>query len=343
MSLPVTNLERWKKRISQKKNIIKNLDGFLLSITKKNIVDSGIIFRIRNRLLNCVSPRNSYYQCSKDSNHKFNTVKFRCKSRGCPVCDPIYSVKLGEKFSPILDQQSDLRFLTLTIPNVQVLTRSLIRNILKNFSLCYRNLKEELVLKGAISKLEITYNSDPSSVSYNTWHPHLHILLSTDRHFTPDSKIEVLFKHQWQLHFPEAQQVKCIKADQSSFKEILKYSLKPSIDVPFAEYFLAVSKIRLLRTYGCFRNVPLIDDSTEHVLLETEGDVPEAKSTYLGIDNHVPFVAEIPLRKRNIFTTTEILERDCPCCQGIIELYNYISNTNLGVKIEKFIQALEDS
>lgn len=333
MSIQKTTLQIWKERITYKKTIIKNLSGFLLSQKKTDLKESGIILALNNRLLNCVAIKNSLYQCSKDKNHLFLTSKYRCKSRGCPICDPIYSLKLQEKFTIPLNKASDLRFITFTIPNTKTINRVIIKKLLNAFTQSYKNLKKELELVGAISKLEISYNSDPKSKSFGTWHPHLHCILSTERSQTPNSKIEVLFRREWQNHFLEAEQIRCITANESSKKEVLKYSLKPSVDIPYAEYFIAISKLRLLRTYGCFRNINLTDDSQEHILIESESESESLKIPYLGLTNHVPYISEIPIKKRNIFTTTDILQRDCPCCIGILELYTTIPNSSLKVKI----------
>ena len=44
------------------------------------------------------------------------------------------------------------------------------------------------IVKGYIRKLEVTYNSDMSSKSYDTYHPHFHVVIAVNKsYFTRSS------------------------------------------------------------------------------------------------------------------------------------------------------------
>lgn len=80
------------------------------------------------------------------------------------------------------EENKEFIFLTLTAPNVigDKLDDE-IKHYNKSFERLMKRKEVKNIVKGYIRKLEITYNSDVSSKSYNTYHPHFHVVIAVNK------------------------------------------------------------------------------------------------------------------------------------------------------------------
>jgi plasmid rolling circle replication initiator protein Rep len=117
-----------------------------------------------------------------DDNIKLNKANF-CKIRLCPMCAWRRSLKIFGQVSKILNELDKLNnyeyiFLTLTIKNCKAeALNNNINNILYGFNKLMKNIRVKGSIDGYFRGLEITHNIDRMSVSYDTFHPHIHAIL----------------------------------------------------------------------------------------------------------------------------------------------------------------------
>jgi len=128
-----------------------------------------------------------------------------CKNRWCQVCCRIKTANLTNGYRPELEKIKDQYFVTLSYQNV---TSDNLPQALKHYQIWWRKFYLQKMdetkpirrlinkarkqgidvtdllevfdnqkIKG-IKKIECTYNSNANSIWYNTYHPHLHILIN---------------------------------------------------------------------------------------------------------------------------------------------------------------------
>ena len=82
------------------------------------------------------------------------------------------------------EENKEFIFLTLTTPNVK---GDKLEEEIINYNKAFKRLMErkevKKIVKGYVRKLEVTYNSDMSSKSYDTYHPHFHVLIPVKRSY----------------------------------------------------------------------------------------------------------------------------------------------------------------
>ena len=101
---------------------------------------------------------------------KLHNANF-CRDRLCPMCSWRRTYKVYAQISRIMDVIQDdyvFLFLTLTVPNCSA--DELAQTI-------------DDLQKGYFKVLEITRNTDRSSPSYNTYHPHFHNILAVNKSY----------------------------------------------------------------------------------------------------------------------------------------------------------------
>ena len=83
-------------------------------------------------------------------------------------------------------------FLTLTAPNVKGdKLEEEIRKYNKSFDKLMKRNEVKNIVKGYIRKLEVTYNSDMSSKSYDTYHPHFHVVIAVNKTYFKKSDLYI--------------------------------------------------------------------------------------------------------------------------------------------------------
>lgn len=132
-----------------------------------------------------------------------------CKVRLCPVCAWRRSLKIFShalKIFSYLENNEDYSnkydylMLTLTVRNCQGSElSSTIDWLMKSFDKLMKRREVKRIVKGWYRGLEITHNHNVYSKSYNTYHPHYHIILCVNRSYLSQhgEKVGYLSEEKW--------------------------------------------------------------------------------------------------------------------------------------------------
>lgn len=173
-----THLEKITDRKLKNEKLVKIgeslLDNNKIKMSKKTLININ----------NC----GSWLQFLADKNlekHKLYQGNF-CTNRFCPICSKKKAIKDAVELKVITEYVTkELKrqyiFVTFTAPNVSGKNLSEeIDKYNKAFNHFIKLKKYKNVIKGYIRKLEVTYNNNKKSKSYDTYHPHFHVLISVD-------------------------------------------------------------------------------------------------------------------------------------------------------------------
>ena len=199
-------------------------------------------------------------------NKKLHKGSF-CKNRFCPMCSWRMACKDSLKISILMEHlkkegNKEFIFLTLTAPNVKGDNlEEEIRKYNKSFDKLMKRNEVKNIVKGYIRKLEVTYNSDMSSKSYDTYHPHFHVVIAVNKTYFKKSDLYIN-QQRWLELWQEATgdssitQVDVRKSRANNLKEVYelaKYSAKDSdylISRPVFETFYKALKGKRFIVYG---------------------------------------------------------------------------------------------
>ena len=213
-------------------------------------------------------------------NKKLHKGSF-CKNRFCPMCSWRMACKDSLKISILMEhlrkeENKEFIFLTLTAPNVigDKLDDE-IKHYNKSFERLMKRKEVKNIVKGYIRKLEITYNSDVSSKSYNTYHPHFHVVIAVNKTYFKKSDLYIS-QQRWLELWQEATgdssitQVDVRKSKSNNLKEVYelaKYSAKDSdylISRPvFNVFYKALKGKQLIVFSGLFKDANTMYENGE--------------------------------------------------------------------------------
>lgn len=190
-----------------------------------------------------------------------------CNNRFCPICGKKKALKDAVEIKVMTEYvMQELKrqyiFVTFTAPNVsgEKLSEEITRYY-RAFNHFIKLKKYKNVIKGYIRKLEVTYNNDKKSKSYNTYHPHFHVLISVNNRYFKDNYIK---QADWLKDWQEVMQdesitqvdVRRLKTKtkdmlEKSILEITKYIAKDSNYLSSEEVFSNFYKgLKGKRQYG---------------------------------------------------------------------------------------------
>lgn len=204
-----------------------------------------------------------------------------CKNRFCPMCSWRMSCKDSLKISILMEhlrkeENKEFIFLTLTAPNVE---GDKLSDEINKYNNSFKRLMErkevKRIVKGYIRKLEVTYNFDVSSKSYDTYHPHFHVVIAVNKTYFTDTK-QYLNQQRWLELWQESTgdrsitQVDVRKIKANSLKEVYelaKYSAKDSDYLisksVFAFFYKALKGKRLVVYGGLFKDANTMYENGE--------------------------------------------------------------------------------
>lgn len=119
-----------------------------------------------------------------------------CKNRFCPICSKKKAVKDAVEIKVMteyvrVELKKQYIFVTLTAPNV---SGKYLSNEINRYNKAFNHFiklkKYKNIIKGYVRKLEVTYNNDKKSKSYDTYHPHFHVLISVDNRYFKNNYIK---------------------------------------------------------------------------------------------------------------------------------------------------------
>lgn len=219
-----------------------------------------------------------------------------CGNRFCPMCSWRVACKDSLEISILMEhlrkeEDKEFIFLTLTTPNVKgdELDNS-IKSYNKAFERLIKRKEVKSIVKGYIRKLEVTYNSDKISESYDTYHPHFHVVLAVSKSYFTQSS-QYINHDRWLNLWRESTgdfsitQVDVRKARINNYKEVYelaKYSAKDSDYLinreVFAVFYNALKGKQVLVFSGLFKDAHKMFKNGE---LDVYRKVDEIKYTYM--------------------------------------------------------------
>lgn len=269
-----------------------------------------------DRLLAC-APRLTFRQpVNGNEGMKLDTAWF-CRVRLCPICQWRRSLKVYGQMAEIVKVANAQApggngygwiMLTLTVKNVQGSQLSrMIDEIGKAWGRLVKVKEWKKIVLGTMRSLEVTHNADERSPSFDTYHPHLHVLICVRRSYFSgkdylnQAKWTELWKAAARLNYTPQVNVKRIGNRDMSTEEIVKdiaevtkYATKPSdyitaSDVDLMERTVSVldkalHKRRLVAWTGNLKEIRAklqLDDVEDGDLIHTASKEQEEEEDHM--------------------------------------------------------------
>lgn len=212
-----------------------------------------------------------HWRC--EENHDWAEAENSCSVRVCPHCAHRRSKILATRTqSFVVERMAGLRYVVLAERNSDSLEEG-IASLWESWTRLRRSVRWKRKVTGCMVALEVTYNREDG-----TWHPHLNVLMEGE--YFPFLELNKAWgeatSHRGRTSYIRA-------ADAGTVFELIKYVTKISdlLDNPSAlDEFLAASHgRRLIRTYGTFRGLAVLDEENP------QGQCPDC-----GPERHVSIV-----------------------------------------------------
>lgn len=286
------------------------------------------------RIRSC-APRLSFAIDGESGRLKLDSAWF-CRVRLCPVCQWRRSLKCYAQAAQIIAEIEKREpnkwawlMLTLTVRNEDPYMLSI---ALKEMADAWHRLLKldawKKVVHGSMRSLEITHNLELDGMSYDTYHPHYHVLLMvstkyfSSRHYLSRRKWANLWKSAARLDYNPQVWIKRVRvkndnpdAIAAAIAETVKYATKPSDyiipdDLDMMEQTVelldeVLNKRRLIACTGRMKEVKrqlgLKDVETDDDLVHTAEDEQAAEAA--GALRHYSWVPALRNYFREVDTT----------------------------------------
>ena len=269
-----------KKNQEVKNNILEKCTGKKLKNPKfSNYIESFVSRKMMELITGCGNLL-MFLSDFEMENKKLYKGSF-CKNRFCPMCSWRMACKDSLKISILMEhlkkeEDKEFIFLTLTAPNVRGdKLEEEIRKYNKSFEKLMQRKEVKNIVKGYIRKLEVTYNSDMTSKSYDTYHPHFHVVIAVNKTYFKKSELYIN-RDRWLELWQEATgdisitQVDVRKSKSNNLKEVYelaKYSAKDSdylVSRPvFNVFYKALKGKRFIVYGGLFKDANIMYENGE--------------------------------------------------------------------------------
>ena len=233
------NIKKSEKNQQTKNNILQKCTSKKLKNPKFTSYIAPVISKTGKERCESCGDLTIFLADFEMKNKKLHKASF-CGNRFCPMCSWRMSCKDSLKISILMEhlrkeENKEFIFLTLTAPNVK---EDKVEEEIKHYNKSFKKLmgRKEVksIVKGYIRKLEVTYNSDMSSKSYDTYHPHFHVVIAVNKTYFKKSDLYIN-QQRWLELWQEATgnssitQVDVRKSKSNNLKEVYelaKYSAK---------------------------------------------------------------------------------------------------------------------
>lgn len=287
----MSNIKRKKVKSSESELLTKNkelkiinkkVSDFMndlqsVSVSKKGKIRSVISGATIDRVYSCASYMEFLKGFDPDSKtlkeKKVMTKGYFCGNRFCPICSTNQARKEAIRLDICMQWIKDafghrFIFLTLTVPNVKAdKLSSMIFRMNKAFNALLKYKRVADINLGHVKKVEVTYNNDMKSPSYQTYHPHIHCMMAVPYDYTWSNtqarKARFIDHSEWlsmwqkAMRDPTITQVNVQTADNNAFKEMTKYMAKSSnytvSNEVFSAFYIALKGKRLITYGGAFK------------------------------------------------------------------------------------------
>lgn len=104
-------------------------------------------------------------------------VPIVCNHRLCFLCNGRRAERYRDRVRTLFDRLTHPAFLTITVPNIP--SGELRKRVYSSFRMKWNKLRKRWsgYMQGGIFAFETTFNNQPSSPSFRTWHVHAHVLI----------------------------------------------------------------------------------------------------------------------------------------------------------------------
>lgn len=223
---------------------------------------------------------------------KLNRANF-CKVRLCPMCSWRRSLKIFGQVSRIMDSlgpEFDYLFLTLTTRNCHGSSLSeTIDLIFRAFNKMTRRTIFKQSIKGFFRALEVTHNLDFDSLWFDTYHPHLHVILVVNKSYFTDNSYYISQAAWTDLWYScldvdykpivDIRRLKNIKG--KGIAEVAKYSVKSN------DYIIKNEETQEIVEEMTDRAVFLLDVALAHRRLTSFGGILKHIHKELNLDDPI--------------------------------------------------------
>lgn len=205
------------------------------------------------RLRSCAT--NLVYGVDDDGRKRLRAANF-CRVRLCPICQWRKSLKLYGQMMRVMRylEPEGYRyiFLTLTIRNVKLdkLTAALNR-LSKGFNLLSKYDDFGKAACGWYRGTEITHNLDMDSPDYDTFHPHIHVIVAvkpsyfTSRYYISQAKWGALWQRALGVDYVPRVDVRRVKGNTAkAVCEATKYAAKSRDYIILDDWDLTVETVK---------------------------------------------------------------------------------------------------
>ena len=242
-----------------------------------------------------------------DNTLKLHLANF-CKARLCPMCAWRRSLKIYGQLSQIIAEVQKMGdyaflFLTLTVENCGECELSdTITHMMQAYDKFFKRRIVSKAFCGAYRALEVTHNTDFNSKSYDTFHPHFHVILAVDKNYfkgenyLKTEQIISLWKECLGVEYSPVVDIRRIKEDkfkgiEHAVAETAKYTVKDDdyicddtnmMDKTIFVLDDALRGRRLISYRGIFKEAAeklKLDDAIDGDLVHT-GDEAERDDAY---------------------------------------------------------------
>ena len=210
--------------------------------------------RKAERLLECGNFLS--FSVLEDGSKKLKTM-CSCRVRLCPICTWRRSMKVQSHTLTILNAVNDkyaYLFLTLTVRNCSGEELSGTLDLMMD---AWQRLSQRKQFKSAVKGwyrgLEVTHNTDRDSPSFDTYHPHFHVILAvnpsyfTSRNYVKQDEWMQLWKKSLRADYDPVVDVRRVKGcTAKAVAEAAKYSTKEEDYIVPSDWELTVETVRTL-------------------------------------------------------------------------------------------------
>lgn len=181
-----------------------------------------------------------------------------CRVRLCPMCTWRRSLKVYGQARQIIDTLDDYCFMfaTLTIKNVKGEDLSeAIDGLFAAWNKFYRKTRIVRAWRGGMRTLEVTHNVNPASKDYDTYHPHLHVLVAVrksyfrGRDYISQADYAEMWRDAARLDYvPIVHVEKCKSTTAAALAECCKYAVKDTEYILPDDWDLSIDTVRVLNS-----------------------------------------------------------------------------------------------
>lgn len=196
----------------------------------------GIDRRKAARLRECATRLD--YRMNAEGEKRLEGANF-CRVRLCPVCAWRRSLKIAVQVEKVISaalatDKPRFILLTLTIKNCKgERLKETIDHLMESWRRLRQTKEFKQVVKGWYRGLEVTHNVNPSSASFDTYHPHFHVLLAVDpsyfnsRNYISQNGWVALWQRAARLDYNPSVDVRTVKGNTAkAVAEVAKYPTK---------------------------------------------------------------------------------------------------------------------